>query len=257
MIQTLKEKYWQWLRRRQRQQYVITPHPWMDAIARNLPAQSGPWVYVDGGAHHGHFAQEMAQRFKTLEIHAFEPVPDSYAHLTQTLQGLPAKTYPLALAAQSGKQTIHVNQSSVTCSLLKANANSSKYYGPQAYQTQAQVEIQTTSLDDWFAQAGLTKVDILKLDLQGYELQALRGAKKLLGCGVACVYVEVNFTPAYEGSALFSDVDLFMRSQGYKLFNLYNIWTYEQDWQIAGADALFIPDPAAHAMAKTPHHAAA
>ena len=76
--------------------------------------------------------------------------------------------------------------------------------------------VQTRRLDDI---AEVTGMDLLKVDVQGAELDVLRGAERLLkGCVV--VQAEVEFVPMYKGQPLFGDVDVFLRRHGFLLHAL-------------------------------------
>jgi len=83
-----------------------------------------------------------------------------------------------------------------------------------------------------------TSIDIFKLDIQGYELEALRGANHLLK-EIPLVFTEVEFIPLYQNQPLFSDLEQFLRSCGFRLYNLYELWTHP-DGQLTAGDALFI-----------------
>ena len=73
--------------------------------------------------------------------------------------------------------------------------------------------VHTRRLDDI---PEITGIDLLKIDVQGAELDAFRGAPRLLGEAVA-VYTEVEFIPMYKGQPLFADVDAELRSRGFLL----------------------------------------
>lgn len=75
----------------------------------------------------------------------------------------------------------------------------------------AEHSVETMSLDSLF-QPG--DAHFLKLDIQGGELDALRGGEKLLS-EVMAIQVEVEFMELYENQPLFSDVDSYLRSQGF------------------------------------------
>jgi hypothetical protein len=84
---------------------------------------------------------------------------------------------------------------------------------------------------------------VIKLDLQGYELDALRGSATLLAKGVAGLLVEVNFRTRYVGQASFHELLAFLAGFGLRLFRLYEIIPDSDDsWR--QADALCIQESA-------------
>jgi len=89
----------------------------------------------------------------------------------------------------------------------------------------ATVDVELTTLDAWAAAAGVARVDVLKLDTQGSELDILRGAERLLGT-VRALEVEVELNPIYRGQPLFGDVDRFLRQRGFVLWRLGHLVHY-------------------------------
>lgn len=251
LLLRLKQAYWNWLARRADDGdpgQLISPHPWMEGLAMNLPQDRADrrLVYVDGGAYDGTMARRFLKRFPDLEVHAFEPIAETYSRLCANLASVPGALYPLALAPESGQVTIHYNNAPGTCSVLPRGPFSEVYFN-HATTPLEERHVRATSLDDWFAASGLERVDILKLDLQGYEGRVLKGATNLLKTRIPCIFLEVMFVPEYEGCSLFGDIDATLRAHGYRLFNLYNLSTHS-DRQLSCADALYIPDrPAARA----------
>jgi hypothetical protein len=88
--------------------------------------------------------------------------------------------------------------------------------------------------------------DVMKVDTQGTELDVLRGAGRLLDSAIA-VELEVEFIPQYLGQSLFSDIDIFMRQQGFTLRGLKRTyWRTKADHvhsdggQIIHGDALYL-----------------
>lgn len=75
-------------------------------------------------------------------------------------------------------------------------------------------EMQTQRLDDLKSDLPGGIVDFLKLDVQGYELAVLQGAKGLLRKTLV-VHTEVEFVEMYHGQPLFAEVDQFLRGQGF------------------------------------------
>ncbi len=99
------------------------------------------------------------------------------------------------------------------------------------------------------------KIDYLKVDTQGTELDILKGAEQQLRLQTVCVEVEVEFCELYRGQALFSDVDHYLREQGFYLHELGNLLTVKPrgkagrggvKGRLVSADALYfkkaVPD---------------
>jgi len=82
------------------------------------------------------------------------------------------------------------------------------------------VEIPTTTLDTWADANNIAGVDFISLDVQGAELEILKGGKKLLQTALG-MEVEVEFTPVYIGQPLFADIDIFLREEGFTFFQFH------------------------------------
>ncbi len=106
------------------------------------------------------------------------------------------------------------------------------------------VELKTITLDSLNVQP-----DFIKLDTEGSELEILQGGAKTL-TGVLGVSVEVEFVELFKGQPVFRDVDAFMISQG---FTLYDIEPYRLErairnnghhrtGQVIGGQALYFRD---------------
>lgn len=247
-LDTFKHNYWDMLRRWRRltdpTDTVLNAHDMLDGVARHLPRKASCLVMVDGGAHDGRTARRFFDRFGRVVVYAFEPNGDLMPALERNLDGVPGSRYNTALAATSGFSQMFINRSPMTSSMLPRGEYAQRYFDDDT-RTEQTRQVRTTTLDDWFEVAqdyGVDRVDILKLDLQGYELEALRGATKLLTHGVGCILTEVSFVPIYEGSPVFGDVDALLRRFGYRLYNFYNLATKRCDGQLNGADALYIRD---------------
>ncbi len=104
-------------------------------------------------------------------------------------------------------------------------------------------QVSTITLDEWAARENLTGVEIIKLDLQGHETEALKGAHGLLKTSVQLIFTEVEFGPIYDKNSFFSDVEKLLKDYGFKLFQLYDLYTTLEGQLVAG-DALFVRRPA-------------
>jgi FkbM family methyltransferase len=150
-------------------------------IANTLPQDA---VIVDGGANIGLVAVPLAQmgRTRSWTIHAFEPQRMIYNALCGTI-------------ALNDLAHVHAHQMGLSDQAGTMTVPAVDYGVPQDYGTVelAQVQSQTKgesvsviALDD----LGLTRLDLLKLDIEGMEIPALRGAKKLIAAHQPWCWIE-------------------------------------------------------------------
>ncbi len=81
--------------------------------------------------------------------------------------------------------------------------------------------VQTQRLDDII---GIDGCDYLKLDIQGAELDAIRGGHRLLADALI-VHTEIEFIPMYKGQALFGDIDVALRERGFLLHKFQGLFS--------------------------------
>ena len=87
----------------------------------------------------------------------------------------------------------------------------------------------------------------LKVDVEGADLDVLRGATDALGQSVLGVRVEVSFLERHKGTPFFADTDTFLRERGFQLFQLSQerwvrknrVYGYTSEPQVAWGDALY------------------
>jgi FkbM family methyltransferase len=78
------------------------------------------------------------------------------------------------------------------------------------------------SLVEWAREEGISSVDFFKINIQGGELEVLRGAGDLLDT-VLGLDVEVGFVESYVDRPMFSDIDTFLRSRGFTFFDFTEV----------------------------------
>ena len=102
----------------------------------------------------------------------------------------------------------------------------------------AAVEVELQSLRQFCANEGLERIDILKLDTQGHELEILQGERELLRSGkVRFILVELLFSPLYATQARAGEVIGLLESCGFKLFDFYD-FVYDERIGLKWGDAL-------------------
>ena len=117
-----------------------------------------------------------------------------------------------------GEHTLHVNNDDATSSLFPLNAALARNFEHLSHLATVRREtVQTRRLDDVLPPD--EPVDFLKLDIQGAELLALRGAERTLA-RTAAVHCEVEFSPLYLGQPLFPEVQSHLDARGFTLIDL-------------------------------------
>jgi FkbM family methyltransferase len=165
---------------------------------------------VDAGANIGYMTGLMAARLGARgAVLAFEPHPKLFAELVSNLlvwaEQPIAHTTPLEFALSSNSGTGRLQEPVE----FDRNRGTSKLVSDQASGT----HVKTASLDDVCLEHG--NVDLLKLDVEGHELELLRGARNLLRAGaLRDVVFEEHGTP------FISEVASMLSSFGYTIFML-------------------------------------
>lgn len=129
--------------------------------------------------------------------------------------------WPLALSDQVGRSTLYVTHHPMCSSLFPPNEPYlSRFAGLiELMGTSKTIEIETTTLDQFSQQQQIREIDFLQIDVQGADLNVLRGATQTLN-QVLAVQIEVEFSSMYHNQPLFADVDGYLRSHGFTLFDL-------------------------------------
>jgi len=128
---------------------------------------------------------------------------------------------PYAIADETSEKKLFVTESPWCCSLLEPNTAWLERFSP-TYSKQFKVtsfaEVQTTTLDE-IPELDEVDVDIIKSDSQGLEIPIFLKGKKLLSSAFA-VETENGFQENYKQESTYAQVDMFMREQGFMLFDM-------------------------------------
>ena len=128
----------------------------------------------DVGAHQGETALAFAQSFPRSTIRSFEPVTQNYQLLQKNCSGLKNFcAYQFALGEANKSAKIHLQDASVTNS-LRDDLNQKN----QENLDSEDIEVRT--IDTVVSDFSCPPIDLLKIDVEGYELKLLEGSKKCL-----------------------------------------------------------------------------
>jgi FkbM family methyltransferase len=199
---------------------------------------------VDVGANRGQFALVAARRFPSAALWCFEPLPSARTKLRAVLGSRPHTTIlGTALAAHPGEHDMHVTRHDDSSSLHAVGHRQLEEF-PGTDEVSL-MRVTTARLDELLTQAQIVAPALLKLDVQGSELEVLQGAGRLLGGDGAAdasvfhsILVECSFVELYVGQSLATEVISFLNARGWHLSGAYNV-TYGAQGVCLQADLLF------------------
>jgi FkbM family methyltransferase len=176
--------------------------------------QPGSTVF-DVGANLGDWSQRALLLQPTTNLFCFEPIPIQFQRLYSRISPYSTNLFKLALSDQPGRKTIRfLNQEDWGGSTFYFR----KDHIPFDMKT---MEVEVETLDRMCSLHQINKIDFLKIDVEGNELNVLKGAKELLDHHkVTVVQFEYGATFPDAGVLLY-DVMRLLTAAGYVLFRLY------------------------------------
>lgn len=177
-----------------------------------------PIKLVDIGASGG-LQKHWKKAEEFLEVVFFEPDKRSYDHLASD-NSKKKLAINSALYKTKGLVEFRLTEKPEVSSIFPPNEDFLKQFPEsERFQSREVQEMNVDTLDSLLKINNVTGIDFIKLDVQGAELAVLEGSGTTLK-NVLGLEVEVEFAEVYKGQPLFSDVDQFMRSNGFQLFDL-------------------------------------
>ncbi len=194
-----------------------------------LPLRRDYTSVIDVGANRGQFALYARVRFPDADVYSLEPLRHPREQLANLFADDPrVHVIAAAAGATAGTARINVSRADDSSSLLPVTSlQTERFPGTETVDSE---EVAIRTLDEVFESIELAKPVLLKLDVQGFELEALRGAEKLLG-RVDTVITECSFVPFYEGQALFGEILQFLAPHGFHVVGGQISSEYEQRWE--------------------------
>ena len=211
-----------------------------EAILARLFVDRPPTVVFDCGASGGGFSAAYLALFPRATIHAFEPHPHTAKMLRERFHGEPRIVVEqAAVGAVAGVAAFHLNRLPYTSSLLPRPSAGRRYF-PLMDGVEERVDVPATTLDDYCRRHAIERIDILKMDIQGAELAALRGAESLLReHRIDAIFTEAFFVPHYEGACLLHELWGHLAGHGYGLYTLFPS-REGRNGQLRLGDAIFV-----------------
>lgn len=190
---------------------------------------------IDIGANRGQFAL-AARAFGCGKVYSFEPLPNASNIFRKVFVNDPAVILHMAAIGEKAEiKSIHLSARDDSSSLLEiGDAQSSFFPGTHEVGT---AEVAVGTLEQFVHGEEIVRPALLKLDVQGFEFQALKGCQSLID-KFEVIYCECSFIELYKDQKLADEVILYLGSLGFGLTGIYNPY-YDRAGHCIQADLLF------------------
>ena len=195
----------------------------------------------DIGSFIGNTVDKYRSLFPEATIYSFEPFPESYKKLGERFEADNlVKRFNAAVADKAGTRQFFVRGRNDANSLLPSVTAGQRYDHTEAATINTVIDVPVTTIDDVCRKESLPEIQVLKMDMEGGELMALRGAMDMLSQHlIGLIYTEVTFVPHNQDEPLFHEIVEFLSSYGYTLFDIYSI-IRARNGQVRRADTIFV-----------------
>jgi FkbM family methyltransferase len=192
------------------------------------------------GANDGTEITAFRSLWPRSHIWCFEPRVDAFKTMKDTYGRAPrVHLINQAVSKTQGIRKLRINKMGGTSSFLEINPKSPHYN--KVFKTVAIVEVPTVTLDGFCAQKIIKNIGFLMIDVQGGELDVLRGAEGLLRRrAIGVIYTEVFLIDLYKDCPQFADVRQYLEGFGYRFVKFFNFGKALGKPPTMWSDALFV-----------------
>ena len=192
---------------------------------------------LDVGANTGQFATIINTILPESFIYSFEPLQQCFTSLQQNTKRIEnIKCFRFALGHEQAEVMMHANEFSPSSSILEMADLHKNAFPYTKNSTNEPVEVRT--LDSVLPQLELQKNVLAKIDVQGYELDVLRGASEALRL-IDTLIIETSYYELYASQPLFDDVYSFMAKNGFIFRGNFDQVKSAANGEVLQGDAIF------------------
>ncbi|HEU5080700.1 MAG TPA: FkbM family methyltransferase [Opitutaceae bacterium] len=173
---------------------------------------------LDIGANTGQTALSISEAFPAAHVHSFEPVPSTFERLSANVSKFPnIKAVQCAMGSAVGTARITSDNLSETNTLVSNSSATNDKAG-------AFIDVAINTVDAYCAENNIEHIDLLKIDTEGYEMNVLEGAQRMLSENrVSYILAECEFVsrpnePHGDFHSIFRHVTAF----GFRIVSFYS-----------------------------------
>ncbi len=207
----------------------------LDQAIKSIIKKKNPIIF-DVGAHEGESIDRFRNLFQNPIIHSFEPQSKTFEKLMNKKKNdkdLVLNNF--ALGSREENQEIFVNSNTAASSYLNID-NKDKFF--KSLKTIQKEQTRIDTFDNYFNKIKVNYIDLVKIDVQGYEEKVLKGALKSLD-KVQLIEIEIVFVNLYEKHSSFYQIESILNEYNFELYSLSSISLNKENDQIRNLDALY------------------
>jgi len=196
-------------------------------------------LVIDVGANKGQYGLQLRKIGYSGKIVSFEPILEPYSKLSNlATKGNNWEAFNFGFGDQNGSFTINKSENIVSSSILEITSNSTKVEPKTKYISTEQIEIKR--LDSYYESIKSKGKNIyLKLDVQGFEMNVLKGAGSILK-EFKIIQLEMSLVELYKGETLFIEMIKFLEDNDFILHSLEPGFWDKKTGKLLQIDGLFL-----------------
>jgi FkbM family methyltransferase len=209
-------------------------------------------TFFDVGANIGQSVSHIRKNFEKVDIFCFEPVSKTFDILKINTANQNVTCYQIALGAQNTEMDIYIDRNNKGSDMNSLKNITRPDHSDQIDLVKEKIIVQT--LDDFCSSNSINKIDYLKIDTEGYDLEVLKGGSNFIkNQSVGFIEVEVGMNPENKFHVGFVEVKKYLENFGYRIYGIYE---QMQEWPtktpvLRRVNVLYISKPLYSKQSKT------
>ena len=192
---------------------------------------------LDIGANIGQFAQKISTIIPDVKVYSFEPIKSCYEDLKRETADINVEALNFALGEDNYETEINISEHSPSSSIREmADLHKSEYAHTIRHTTE---KIKVKKLDDVIGELKIVPNLMVKIDVQGFEDNVIRGGEKTIATA-KMVLIEMSYYCLYKDQLLFDDLYKKLNALGFHFAGNWSQAVSEKDGKILYSDSIFI-----------------
>jgi len=175
---------------------------------------NGPLTIFDVGANKGQYASMVLKKLNdSFQLYSFEPQKSAFTALKNISSAAHFKPFNIGMGREKKQATLYNQiEGSVFASLVKTS------HDHVAEELVKKETVELSAIDLFCSEHGIARIDLLKIDAEGYEIEVLAGAEKMIAAG-NIPYIQFEFGVASIEARIFMK-DFFKLLSGYHIYRV-------------------------------------